>query len=1211
MRLGAAAHDLAGLSLPAGWTGTKRADLEAHLVYGVFDRATVRRALTAIVASGLSLHAQVRARRRPSRAITSASLGLYLPLDNTPAPGGLAVEGQALAELLGCDIDATGPLLAPAPRAARRVVVGFEIRRAGGWLIGGPGAASRPAPLELRSIEVAVRLSIGGPAPALDRCEVILHGVRIHDRAFPRLVLSPGLTDADLGIDGLAAPTTPEIRQLVSLVMQELEASADAALARIAEALKAVGVLDAAGGFDGLSLSNWIDDPATRLQESLADSGLRQRLMDLIAGLAGDHAGLSFDPAARSLTVALSGTTGEPVFGEWAVSGAVSPAGITGGTLRLGAAAGLHFAATLDPFALALRLPPDLAQGLGGLPEALPIWPAPNVALLARPVLPGLAAFALSKILDGLRRSDPAVAPVVDAALTAFGLLRTAAEGGQVTAVPPLVFIDPGKWIKAALGTADAVTAARVIAALDALKPLVNLPGGPGAWDVAPGISLRARSQAGTVLEITLDPAQFMPAADVAFGGAFGLRFGTDGSVRPSLDVFVGLKGGAAGSRAAHLVVAGSDVALFLRPAAGGDIGIYPDVGGLTQLAAAGIVAALPAALDAIVATATAAGDLLADIGDALQLRQGGNFDGAALTAWATDPAGTLQARWPQLLAGGLTRLGPALPAGVAVTTPAGGVRLQVNNAGTAGSVFAVAFIPSPVAVEVSATVASIPFVRRVEATLRFDASGLSRLRAEVGPAEIPLVDAIVLRPVVEIDVGSAVADPFVATGLAVDAANSNALALRYDFDTASFDLGFGGNSPEEIAAGIMRFAIDLVGSFVMDLDPVQEILALDVGAVDVRSVLEDVVLVAGGGLDPEFFRVIPNPGETPQQFFDAKLQRVLALLDNIAKAAPSVSIGGELAISLAKSGGSIGLGLTLSDRLEIVGGDIAVWLENDSRWIIGGPPAGIAIGLLKVAGGNIDFEPSLSVNGRRHPRRAEQRAAARLAVLARLDRAARLRADRRGRASGRRAGPARRDRRGGRRRGGRQPHRAGHAGGDQQRRRGAGAGVQPGLLGPDAAGGTGRRRRLQLLGRRGRRAVVAADPQAVRSALHRAGRAGHAGRPTTRCSRSRCSSTAACRSPGCRRRWTTWSCATTSIRAASSSRRRGTWTSPVSPSRPTCRGSCWRGACASSARTRTSSTSACCSPASRPTDCRSSAATPRSRAGRRARSPPSSRSAR
>ncbi|GGH43673.1 hypothetical protein GVY41_01285 [Frigidibacter albus] len=962
MRLGASAFDLAGLALPSGWTGARRADLEVHLVHGVIDRDTVNRALTATVAAGLSLHAQVRARKRPSRQITSASLGLYLPLRNAPAPGGLAVEGQALAELLGCDIDSTGRFPLPRARAARRIAAGFEIRRQGGWLIGGPGAAVRALPLELRSIDVAVRLSLGGTEPGLDRCEVTLHGVRIHGRAFPRLVLSPGLPDAGLGIDGLAAPTTPEIRQLISVVMQDLEASADVTLGRIREALKAVGVLDAAGGFDGLSLSNWLDDPAARLQEALADAALRQRLLDLIAGFAADHAGLSFDAGSRSLTVALSGSTGEPVFGDWALAATLRPAGASGGSLRLGAAGGLQLAATLAPFALTLRLPAGLAQGLD-LPEALPIWPAPNFELLARPVLPALAAFALSRIIEGLRGSDPAVQPVIDAALTAFGLLKTVA-GSQVTAVPPQVFIDPGAWIKTALGSSTAVTSARVIAALDGLRPLVNLPGAPGVWDLAPGISLRARSQAGTVLEITLDPALFLPAADVALGGAFGLRFGTDGSVQPALDLFVGLKGGAAGTRAVHLTVAGSDVALVLRPAAGGDIGIYPEVGGLTQLAAAGVVAALPEALDAIVATGTDAGNLLGDIGDALQLRQGGAFDAAQLTAWATDPASTLQARWPQLLAGGLARLGPALPAGVAVTTPAGGVRLQVNNAGTPGSVIAIGFLANPVAVEVSATIAAIPFVRSVAATLRFDATGLTLLQATVGPAEIPLVDAIVLRPVVRLDIGSAAADPFISVGLATDAANTNALALRYDFDTESFDLGFGGNSPEEIAAGIMRFAIDLIGSFVMDLGPVVEILDLDVGSSDVRAVLEGVVLVPGAGLDPEFFRVLPNPGETPQQFFDTKLQRALKLLDNIAAAAPSVSIGGELNISLAKSGNSIGLALTLAQRLEIVGGDIAVWLENDSRWIIGGPPAGIAIGLLRVQGATIGFEPSLSVNG-------------------------------------------------------------------------------------------------------------------------------------------------------------------------------------------------------------------------------------------------------
>lgn len=962
--LGATARDVAGLAVPTGWTGARRVDLEVHLVHGVLDRDTVQRALTAVIAAGLSLNAQARSRERPAQAITSASFGMYLPLKNAPPAGGIAVEGQGLVELLGMDIDATGPVPLPRPRSRRRVVAGFEIRRQGGWLIGGPGATARPLPLELRSVEVAVRLSLSGSEPALDRCEVTLHGVRIHDRAFPRLTLSPGLPEAGLGIDGLAAPTTPELRQMLAQVFREVEASTDAVLKRVGKALKAVGILNATGSFDALSLSNWLDDPAARLQEALADAGLRQRLLDLVAEFAGDHAGLSFNPATRSLAVTLSGATGEPVFADWVVAGTVAATGRATATLRLGAATGLHFAATLEPFALALQLPAELAEGLGGLPATLPIWPAPNLELLARPVLPALAAFALSRLLDGVRASDPGVKPVIDAALGAFRLLKPAAAGGQVAAVPALLFLNPGKWITGALGTAGAVTPARVIAALDALKPLVNLPGAAGVWDIAPGIALRARAESGTVLEIALNPALFQPAADLAIGGAFGLRFGTTGRVEPALDLFAGLKGGGAGRKAVHLTVTGSAVSLFLRPATGGDIGIYPAVGGLAQLATAGIVAALPAALDAIVATGSAAGNLLADIGDALALRQGAAFDGAALTAWATDPAGTLAGRWPQLLAGGLARLGPVLPAGVTLTRPAGGVRLQVDNAGTAGSVFAIGFVGNPVAVEVTATVASIPFLRSVSATVRFDATGLARLQAVVGPADIPLVDAIVLRPVVELDVGAAVAGPFVAVGLSVDAAFTNALTLRHDFGGAGFRLGFGSDTPEEIAAGIMRFAIDLIGSFVIQLPAVTVLLTQRVGTGTVRDVLEGVILIPGGGLDPEVFRVLGNPGETAQQFFDTKVQRVLSLLDKIADVKPSVKIGGELEIALSKTGNSIGLKLSLSNRLQIVPGDIAIWLENDSRWIIGAPTAGIGIGLVRFNGPKLEFDPSLSVDG-------------------------------------------------------------------------------------------------------------------------------------------------------------------------------------------------------------------------------------------------------
>lgn len=963
--LGDRARPAGELALPAGWTGALRGGLALHLVHGVFDGAALRAALTAVAAAGLSLNAGRRAALRAAARITSASVGALLPLTSAAAAGGIAVEGRALVELLGLDLDLARRPPSATPRDRRRVVAGLEIRREGGWLVGGPGAAALPLPLELRSVEIALRLGLGGADPGLDRCEITLHGVRIRGRAFPRLVLNPALPETALGMDGQAAPSTPEIAQLLSTLMAELSASGDAALGRIAEALRAAGILGAGGGFDPLSLSNWIDDPAARLAEVLADPALGARLMALVGDMAGLHPGLSFDPATGRLSVSVSGSTGEPVLSEWALTAQVGGAAAPGGALRLGPSGGTHLSVDFAPFGVSLGLAAADAAALGGVAPSLRLWPTPELATLGRAGLPILAASVVSQVLDGVRRSDAGARPVIDAALGAFGLLQPAPGGGDRAVVPALAFIDPGAWARGAFGTAAGVIRPdRAIAALDALKPLVGVAGPSGVWQIAPGLVLRGRDDSGLVLDLAIDPAQFLPGADLDMGGAFGLRFGADGRVLPSVAVFAGLGGGAAGTRAVHLTVAGSDVRLFLRPAAGGDLGIYPDMAGLAQLATAGIAAALPLCFDAIVDTGSDAGNLLADIGDALLLRTAAGFDGAALAAWATDPAGTLEARWPALVASGLGRLGAALPGGVTVTTPGGAIRVAVPIPSGVGSVVAVVLTPAPFSVQLEATVGGIPFLRRVSGTLRFNATGLARLSATLGPAEVPLVPGIVLRPVVTLDIGSAVADPFIATGLSVDDALTNALRLRYGFASESFTLGFGGDTPAEIAAGIMHFAIDLVGAFLLDIPEVDALLDTSIGTGDVRGLLTGVVLKPAGGLDPEFFRIVRNPGETETQLRDTKLARLVRLIDNIAGLSPSVTVGGQLTIGLARTGGSVGLSLGLADRLAIVTGDVAVWIENDSRWIIGGPPAGLSVGLLRLSGSQLSFAPSLSVDG-------------------------------------------------------------------------------------------------------------------------------------------------------------------------------------------------------------------------------------------------------
>ena len=974
--LGVDTTDRAELSQPSAWTGAKRASLDIHLLYGVFDAATVRRALTAVLAAGLSINAQQRSSKRISERIKAASLGAWLPLSSATTAGALVVQGHALVEVLGVNIDTAGPLPQLSPSQTRRVVIAAEIRRQNGWLIGGPLVATLPLKLELRSMELALRVAVGGVADVtLDRFDITLHGVRIEGRTFPRLTLSADVAETDLGIDGLAAPATPEIRQLLSSLFQELTQSANAELARVAEILRAGGILDDDNSFDAMSLSNWIDDPAARVRELLATPALRSKLTSVITDIADSHSGLTFDPAAGTLALALNGTTGESLFREWSISANAFVTGDLAGSMRLGPVGGTHLAISFAPFSARLTFDAAQSAEFGGLASTITLWPTPDLSSLGKTALPAIAATVLSRLLDGLRKSDPSVKPLIDAALLAFGLIKAGPEGERVV-VPPLVFINPGLWLKqdTVLGDASGTTvrADRVIAIMDALRPFVSLPGSTGAWEIESGIELRARDDGGLVLELSLDPSEFLPASEIRFSGTFGLRFMNDGSVKPAISTSVGLSASATeGRQAVHLTVDGSNARLFLRNAAGTDLDIYPDTAGLTQLTATGVVAALPRALDAIVGTNSDAGKLLADIGDALQLRENGSFKAEQLSAWASDPVTKLEDNWVRLLDPGLEKLGAALPSGVDVTAAAGSVQITVIDAGTPGSTLTIDFNPSPFSVALGAQITSIPFVDSVSTTIAFTTTGLTNLTATVGPANLPLTDSIVLRPVLSVEVGSTVSDPHVAVGLAVDAANSDALALRYAFNSSSFSLAFGSNTPEDIAAGMMHFAVDLVGSFVMKIDEVKQILSLPVGPstspeTTISDLLTDVALTTSGGLDAELFRVIPRSdgSESASDLLDSKLTRVFKLLENVAEANLQVTIDNKLTIGLADSSGSIGLSLSLTDRLAIVEGDVKVWVENDNRWILGAPRAGLTLGLIKPSGPSFDFDPSLSVNG-------------------------------------------------------------------------------------------------------------------------------------------------------------------------------------------------------------------------------------------------------
>src|SRR6185369_18042364 len=88
-------------------------------------------------------------------------------------------------------------------------------------------------------------------------------------------------------------------------------------------------------------------------------------------------------------------------------------------------------------------------------------------------------------------------------------------------------------------------------------------------------------------------------AGRLVAGGAFQLVLAPNASARAGVDVFVGMPSTSAGRSAVHLVLA-DQLRVFLRPAVGADVELFPNPAGLGQLAASVVTQALPLVLDAL-----------------------------------------------------------------------------------------------------------------------------------------------------------------------------------------------------------------------------------------------------------------------------------------------------------------------------------------------------------------------------------------------------------------------------------------------------------------------------------------------------------------------------------------------------------------------------------------------------------------------------------
>ena len=980
------------LQAPSPAPPAPRAGLNLHAVFGVMDEDSVRRALTAVVFGGLIARANAREDIEYVEP-TDLHVAIRLPLPaGTPAPGDPIVDGYVGVELADVTLDGGGAHLS----TRRALTVHAEFGRLNGWLVGGPDPARAPGVIpdkELRRVSLDVSVPMGSTGDA--SAAITLHEARAYGVDRERWVVQPTGAVPPPGVDA-TTPALPEVRILLSGLADALTGLPAGPARAVADALTAIHILAPAGGSVPDAIDHLLHDPIAHLNSVITTTTDRQALVTAIralfsgSGTTADQVHFTVGPATvdadfAARRVAIVTNVSPDAFGlvSWSTHLTLDAAAHTiDGDFTIGNT-GASVAGGLDlhvssPFAVVLR---TYRPGLAA-PELLPLWPSPDAAAIARALARVLPAELLRVALESLRELDADVRPILDAGLLAIGLLTDpAADGSRRVRLPLALIQDPAAWFEhnAVLGGAGGLVPAKLIAVVDALKPLIGVPGDPGQWRLTPGITVVADTGTGGAARITLaiDSSQFAPipaaAGRLDVGGSFGLSFPAGAPPRPAFDLFVGLDGAATPGRQAVHVVFDAGIQVFLRPATGADIPIYPNAAGLAQLAQSAITQALPFVLDQLAGLAGHAGisgqvgTLVSTLGDALGVRTGGHFSGPALQAWAADPAAAVVARlpeWTTVVVGDIvTAIGPLLPGGVGASVV--GPALQVHV-----GVVTILLTPSPLSITVTGDVDGIPAVSTIGFGVSLSAAGLTALDVEVGPAAID-AGGVMIKPFFGVHAGTAPAGGARAE-LSLGVGDHTRVGARWKFGDR-FDLVVVDSSglsdvestdAAQVAVALLEAVLDIVASFVMSTAAFTDLLAKSVGGSTVRNVLR------GALLDDA------DPTKLDTNLFDPArlLTRVQHLAVNVAQAAPSVDIDG-LVVGLAADdlgGGAkaVGVRLSLVAPVKLVDSDVTISLETDARWIHppGGPPPpdGIVLDVINVGpgAGAITFAPGVSVNG-------------------------------------------------------------------------------------------------------------------------------------------------------------------------------------------------------------------------------------------------------
>ena len=465
-------------------------------------------------------------------------------------------------------------------------------------------------------------------------------------------------------------------------------------------------------------------------------------------------------------------------------------------------------------------MPRSRGTALARRPPQSPAWPDPDSAALEHAAVRLLPAECLRIAFEDLRALDDTARQVLDVALDAIGLLSSGA-----VLLPAGLLADPRSWLEHESALGGGFNPARVTALLDSLKPLLGIPGGPGGWQLANGVLIRAESAGGHLrlgLGVdTADSRRSPRAAAVLLRCELTLAAPPGANPSPSLLLSAGISGAPPGRRAVYVEV-GESVRVYLRPETGADSVALPGPARARTTGPDGGRLCLAPDPDEL-ASQTGAGipgdvaRVVRAVGDGLNLRVAGSFEIQRLQAWAADPASSLSNALPTLTAAALqeiaSALGPLMPATISATAAAGTVRVA------AGSTVALTWQPAPFQFGCTVAVTGLPAVERLDANVVLDTVGLRSLTVKLGPAAID-AGGVTLRPYIEAVAGEAPSTGRrVEVGLAVDGGLTRLVGGRWNLDPGSFALVTTtgttvSTDAAEVALALVQAVLDLVASF-------------------------------------------------------------------------------------------------------------------------------------------------------------------------------------------------------------------------------------------------------------------------------------------------------------------------------------------------------------------------------------------------------------